>query len=143
MTGDGPDSRFAPVPTPPTPTGSQPSVRRRRPARGRVWPVLLGWASYAVALAFVGTGWWLGKPLTPELLAVLAAFLGFQARTDGVMWRRLKGHDSAVQAIAEHRGISPDRVASVYDVVDEEIAREQAEERKRPPARPTTRRTQR
>ena len=105
--------------------------------------MLLGWASYAVALGFVGTGWWLGKPLTPELLAVLAAFLGFQARTDGAMWKRLRGHDATVQAIAAHRGISANRVGTVYDVVDEEIAREQAEERKRPAPRPTTRRTPR
>lgn len=88
-----------------------------------------------MALTFVGVGWWLGKPLTPELLAVLAAFLGFQARTDGAMWRRLKGHDAAITAIAAHRGISPERVASVYDVVDEEIARSEAAERRRPPTR--------
>lgn len=101
--------------------------------------MLLGWASYAVALCFVGVGWWQQKPLTPELLAVLAAFLGFQARTDAALWRRLKGHDSALAAIAEHRGISQDRVASVYDVVDEEIARAEAEERKRPAAKPPRR----
>jgi hypothetical protein len=103
--------------------------------------VALGWASYLIALGFVGVGWWIGKPLTPELLAVLAAFLGFQARTDAAMWRRLKGHDTALAAIAEHRGISQDRVASAYDLVDEEIAREQADERKRQAAKPTRRST--
>lgn len=102
----------------------------------------MGLVSYAVALGFLGVGWWLGKPLTPELLAGLAAFIGFTARTDGAMWRRLRGHDAAVQAIAAHRGISPERVQMVYDVVEEEIAREQAQERKRV-ERPTTRRSQR
>lgn len=132
MTGCRGPRTFAPVPT--TPTGPQTSVRRRRLARrGRVWPIVLTWTAYAIALGFVGAGWWIGKPLTPELLAVLVSFLGFNARTDLATWRRLRGHDSALAAIAEHRGISQDRVASAYDLVDEDLARQEARERKQPP----------
>lgn len=120
--------------TPPvTPTGSHAALRRGR--RRRVSPPLvsaiLGWLTYAIALGVVGVGWWLGKPLTPELLAVLGAFLAWGAKTDLTVVRRLRGHDRAVAEIAEHRGVSPEHVASVYDLVDDEIAQEQRQERAR------------
>jgi len=92
----------------------------------RGWlPAVLGWLAYAIALGIVGAGWWLGKPLTPELLAILAAFLAYAAKGDVAVVRRLRGHDRALLEIAEHRGVSPETVASVYDVVDDAIAQEQ------------------
>lgn len=118
-----------------TTTGSHALVRGRRKRRRMstgVLSALLGWLAYAIALGVVGVGWWVGKPLTPELLAILGAFLAWGARTDVAVVRRLRGHERALQEIAEHRGVSPDHVASVYDVVDDAIAQEQRQERARP-----------
>jgi zinc transporter ZupT len=56
-----------------------PAAPRRR--QDRLWPVILGTLTYLIAPAIVVVAWWVGKPLTPELLAVLAAFIGFVART--------------------------------------------------------------
>lgn len=103
--------------------------RRRR--QDRLWPVILGTLGYLIALAIVVVAWWSGKALTPELLAMLAAFIGFVARTDGAMLQRLWGHDAAISAIAAHRGIPAERVRSIYDVVEEEAARTEAEARRR------------
>lgn len=104
-------------------------------SRGALLSAVLGWLAYAVALAFVGVGWWIGKPLTPELLGMLAAFLAWGARTDVSVVRRLRGHERTLHEIAEHRGVSPEHVASVYDVVDDAIAQEQRQERARPTRR--------
>lgn len=119
MTGVACASTVAHVPTP----------RRRA---GRLWPILLGSTVHLICLGLVAVGWWYGKPLTPELLAALVAFVGFASRTDGAMWRRLRGHDDALAAIAAHRGISPERVASMYDLVEEEVARTEAQARRSP-----------
>lgn len=105
-----------------------PAAPRRR--QDRLWPVILGTLTYLIALGIVVVAWWVGKPLTPELLAVLAAFIGFVARTDGAMFARLRGHDAAIAAIAAHRGIPAERVLSIYDVVEEEAARTEAQARR-------------
>lgn len=82
------------------------------------------WLSGAGAVAVVVVGWWVGKPMTPELLAVLGVVLSWSFKME-VSWnRRLSDHRRAVQEIGARHGVPDARVETLYAVLEDEIGRE-------------------
>ncbi len=92
--------------------------------------VFLTWVSSMAAAAVVVVGWWVGKPLTPELLAVIGVLLSWSVKMDRSYTRRLADHREAVRLIGERRGVPDAHVETIYAVLDEEVGREQARQRK-------------
>jgi len=81
----------------------------------------------------VVVGWWVGKPLTPELLAVIGVLLSWSVKMDRSWSRRLADHREAVRIIGERRGVPDAQVETIYAVLDEEVGREQRRRRKQLP----------
>lgn len=88
------------------------------------------------AAGVVVVGWWIGKPLTPELLAIVGVVLSWSVKMDTSWSRRLADHREAVRLIGERRGVPDAQVETIYAVLDEEVGREEARRRRQlPPGR--------
>lgn len=105
-------------------------------------PILISWISALIVLGVVVWGWQTGRPLTPEVIGVLAAFWGWAVRT--TLWSReqIAAHDDALRQIAETTDTSPDEVRTIYDQVyretkkraeDSALARKKTPQKRRTP----------
>lgn len=104
-------------------------------------PILISWISALIVLGVVVWGWQTGRPLTPEVIGVLAAFWGWAVRT--TLWSRdqLAAHDQAIHQIAETTETTPDEVRAIYDQVYRETKKRAAETTTRKKTPPQKRRT--
>ena len=98
--------------------------RRRRPL-----PIFLTWISAVGVLAIVTVGWWTGRPLSPELMAVIAAFWSWAVKSDISWSRSLADHDRAVKELAVRKGVPDARVETVYALVEHEVETERRRQR--------------
>lgn len=96
-----------------------PRVKQRRPLSA-----FLTWLSGMGAIGVVVTGWWVGKPLTPELIAVLGVVLSWSFKMELGWNRRLADHSRAVHEIGRRHGVPDAHVETVYAVLEDEIGRE-------------------
>jgi hypothetical protein len=87
------------------------------------------------AAVVVVVGWWVGKPLTPELLAVIGVLLSWSVKMDRSWSRRLADHMAAVRSISARRGVADEDVETIYAVLDEEVGREQRRRKQLPGGR--------
>ena len=83
----------------------------------------------------VVVGWWVGKPLTPELFALIGVILSWSATMDRSWSRRLADHRAAVREIGERRGVADADVETIYAVLDEEVGRAQRSRKQLPRGR--------
>lgn len=111
--------------------------RRRRPPRrpGYLW---LTWLTAVAATGIAAVGWWVGKPLTPELLGFLGWLITWAGGLEGTYQRKRRGRQDAIRQIAERRQLDPDRAVTLYHALEAEAAEI---ERKARPALPPRRRT--
>ena len=112
----------------------RPDVRRRRK---RPASILVAWISLLIPVAITATGWLMGKPLTPELLAALGTLTWWSVRSERRWQARLADHSRTVRMIAESQGVSTGRVETVYALTERQIAAEMVRPTQAlPPGRP-------
>ena len=104
--------------------------RRTRPVA-----LLVQWASLLVPVLITATGWLLGKPLTPELLAALGTLTWWAARSERRWQERLSDHRSAIRSIAASQEVPTGRVETGYGLVERQIEQEKRRMQALPPGR--------
>lgn len=103
--------------------------------RTRPLALLVQWASLLVPVIITATGWLLGKPLTPELLAALGTLTWWAARSERRWQERLADHRRAIRSIAVSQDVPTGRVESGYVLVERQIEQELKRMRALPPGR--------
>lgn len=98
--------------------------RRRKPL-----PIVLTWLSAVGVLAIVTVGWWVGRPLSPELMAVIGAFWVWTVGSDIAWTRSLSDRDSAIRELAVRKGVPDEQVETVYALAEAEVEIERRRQR--------------
>ena len=77
-------------------------------------------------MAITATGWLMGKPLTPELLAALGTLTWWAVRSEKRWQSRLADHNGAIREIAARQDVSTVRAEGVYALVERQLVAETA-----------------
>ena len=107
--------------------------QRKRPAS-----ILVTWASLLIPVAITATGWLMGKPLTPELLAALGTLTWWAIRSEKRWQERLADHNRAIREITSRQDVSTVRAEGVYALVERQLLAETVRPQALLPGRPRT-----